>query len=274
MKIRNIVKKIVSVILVVVLLVVSTDINVLSSDFKEISEDIVYVDGNEIRVSINTEEGYVKAESTSSQDDSYIIIYEDSGSVINVFDENEMDYVEYDLEIKSLTNEDIDITIYDDNGELYDRFDDINDLFKDSYVTQAAVAVVVGITAETLITAILEAAACIVVASCIFYGAKAAVETIKSSKETRSYYYKAYIYEKNVFINLNNITYNSAVSRIINKRSIYTYTSSMAKSVVLATGLGCTSSEISDLKGKVRFYHYHTANRNGAHAFYGLPHVY
>lgn len=147
-------------------------------------------------------------------------------------------------------------------------------MISDSYDGQAAVAVTVvtAITIETLITAILTAAACIVVAGVIYYAGKSVAKEIERTKQQNNYF-KAYVEKKNVFINISNsISRASAISRIHSGSDVYTYKRSAAKSLTKATGLGCTSPEISCFKGKkVRFYHYHTANRNEAHIFYGLP---
>lgn len=64
-----------------------------------------------------------------------------------------------------------------------------------------------------------------------------------------------------------------AVSRIVCGSDTYTFTSSQAKGIVKSTGLGVTSSENHWAWYKVGsfFNHYHTANRNGAHSFYGIP---
>jgi len=65
-----------------------------------------------------------------------------------------------------------------------------------------------------------------------------------------------------------------AVDAIVTQvKKNYTYTSTRARSIVVSTGLGVTHSETSWkwYRACSYFYHYHTANRNGAHSFYGLP---
>lgn len=242
--------------------------------FGKVSE-VVFVDGNKIKVTIDVATGNVVSESVDSGEKSCLEIKSNGESVATVLDEEE-GYVDYVLDIEDLSYSDVDVKVIDDNGEIVEEYDEYEDIVEDTYEEQAvAVTVVTGITVGTLITAVLEVAACIVVAGVIYYGAKAAVSAIKKSANKRKYYYKAYIYQKNVFINISkNISTESAVKRIRLGKNVYTYTSSRAKKIVVKTGLGYTAPEISDLRGKIRFYHYHTANRNGAHSFYGLPVTY
>lgn len=260
--------------LIGVLIFTNIDCNVYADATSEGSyAEVVYVDGNAIKVTVDAENGIIKSQAVDRFDESSLTICENSDNIITVYDDEEEDFVDYEIEINDLSEENVDIEIINENDEIVDEFNDYDELIEDSYDGQASVAVLTTITVGSLITAILEASACIAVASVIYYGAKAAVKAIKKKKENKSYYYKAYIYEKNIFINLKKISRASAVSRIKKKKNVYTYKSSNAKNIVLATGLGCTSSEISDLRGKIRFYHYHTANRNGAHSFYGTPKI-
>lgn len=207
-------------------------------------------------------------------DDSYLEISSDGDGIATVYDEEEEQYTEYLLEIDELSYDDMDIDVID-GGEIIESFDDIDDIINDSYEGQATVAVITGITIQTLITAILKAAACIAVAGVIYYGAKAAVKAIQKNSSKKKSYYKAYIYNKNVFISLKSkISKKSAVKRIKSGLNVYTYTASLAKSAVLATGRKCSSKEISDLKGKVRLWHYHTIPKNKSHIFFGVPVTY
>ncbi|MGL5260639.1 MAG: hypothetical protein ACRC7V_11065 [Lachnospiraceae bacterium] len=196
--------------------------------------------------------------------------------MVTVYDETEEKFDNYSLEIEELSYNDVEVDVVDDDGEVVESFDSPDDVIEDTYDGQAAVVVVVtGITVGTLITAILEAAACIAIAGVIYYGAKAAVKAIEKSSSKQKYYYKAYIYDKNVFIAIkNSISKASAVSRIKSGLNVYTYTASLAKSAVTATGLGCSSKDISDLSGKIRFWHYHTVPKNKSHIFFGLPVTY
>lgn len=271
---KKCIKQIVACILVATLFVVNTNIEAYAEEKNNVLKEVVYVDGSAIEVTIDIENGVISSKAVDSSDESSLTIYRDAENEITVYDEAEGDFVNYKIEIEDLTEEDVDVTIIGENNEIVERYDEYNDLIEDSYDGQAAVAVITIITAETLIAAVLQVCACIAVAGVIYYGAKAAVKEIEKTKERKSYYYKAYIFEKNVFINLNNISYNAAVSRIKSGLNVYTYTAAQAKNIVIATGLGCRPSEISCLEGKIRFYHYHPGIKNGAHSFYGLPVVY
>lgn len=168
----------------------------------------------------------------------------------------------------------VDIEVIDEDGNVVEKNDEYDDLINDSYDGQVAatVTVVTAITVESLITALLASAACIAVSGVIYYGAKAAVHEIEKTKNQKKYYYKAYINNKNVFINLNRISKASAISHIRRGKDIYTYTKSLAKAVTKESGLGVSSPDISCFKGKkVKFYHYHTSPQNGSHIFYGVP---
>lgn len=269
-------KQIISVMLIVSIIVtlLGSSTEVYASEAMGNESEIVYVDGYAIRVTTDVETGTVTAESVDKSDNSMLEISEYNENVATIYDEEEDSYVDYILEIEDLSETAIDIVVYDEEGEIVEQYESIDDLIEDSYEGQVAITIVTGITVSALITAILQVAACVAVAGVIYYGAKAAVNAIEKSASQKKYYYKAYIYNKNVFINLNQISTNSAISRIKSGQNIYTYTASLAKSAVVSAGLGCTSSEISCLAGKIRFYHYHTNPRNGAHSFYGIPVTY
>lgn len=271
--------KVLAMILAMITLIVTenhlcTNVFALPNN-SNLTTNIVYVDGNAIKVSVNSRTGLITAESLSRKDDSCLEISMDGDAVTTVYDPEEDEYVNYALEINDLSQDEVDIEVIDDEGNIVDSYEEVDDLLEDTYEGQAAVTVLTGITVGSLITAVLKVAACIAVAGVVYYGAKAAVKTIQRTRSKQKYYYKAYIYNKNVFIAIrHSISKAAAINRLRKRQNIYTYTSTLAKSAVLGTGLGCTRKEISDLRGKIRFYHYHTANRNGSHAFFGLPYTY
>ncbi len=76
-----------------------------------------------------------------------------------------------------------------------------------------------------------------------------------------------------LFINPDDITRTHAINRIRGGYDVYTFSRIDARSIVVAAGMGIIGPE-NDYKWYLpgQFYdHYHTANRNGAHSFYGLP---
>ena len=273
MKKKNFKQSIV-IMLIFAIILTSTQFNVKAIDNNiGVTSQRVYVDGEEFIVTTNLDDGVVTVESADKSDESILEITESGEASASVFDASEEEFVDYVLDIEDLSEENLDIEVIDENGNVVEMIDEYDDLIDDSYDGQAAtVTVITAVTVETLITALLVSAACIAIAGVIYYGAKAAVKEIEKSKEQKKYYYKAYIYNKNVFINLNRISKTSAISRIKNGKNIYTYTKSLAKDVTKVSGLGVSSPDISCFKGKkVKFYHYHTSPKNGSHIFYGVP---
>lgn len=253
----------------------STQFNVNSSENGiGVTSEVVYVDGEEFIVTTNLDDGIVTVKTTDKDDESVLEISGNGDANVTVLDNIEEEYVDYSLDIEDFSEENLDIEVIDEDGNVVEKIDEYDDLINDSYDGQVAATVTVAtvISVESLITALLASAACIAVAGVIYYGAKAAVREIEKTKEKKKYYYKAYIYNKNVFINLNRISKASAISRIKSGENIYTYTKSLAKEVTKASGLGVSSPDISCFKGKkVKFYHYHTSPKNKSHIFYGVP---
>lgn len=266
-------KQRIAIVLIFALILTSINFDINASENSTGStRDVVYVDGKEFVVITNLDNGIVSVKTTDKDDESVLEISENGDANITVLDEAEEEFVDYSLNIEDFSEENLDIEVINEDGEVVEKIDEYDDLINDSYDGQAAIAVVTVITVETLITALLASAACIVVSGIVFYGAKAAVREIEKTKKQKKYYYKAYIYNKNVFINLNRISKTSAISRIKKGKNIYTYTKSLAKAVTKASGLGVSSPDISCFKGKkVKFYHYHTNPKNGSHIFYGVP---
>lgn len=273
-------KSLISILLTFVMLftgIVSQTVNVAANP--NVMTEIVYVDGMAIRVSVNAEAGTIEARSLKKEDQSVLKISEKGTDMVRVYEEDQKKYVNYDLEVNDISQEEVDVEVKDKTGEVVEEYDCLEDLTEDSYQgqTAAAVTVITGASISALLSAVLFTAACIIVGGVVYYAAKAAVNAIKRSSYKRNSFYKAYVFEKNVYIGLNSsISKNSAINRLRMQGDIYTYFSGNAVSAVKATHLGCTHRELScfRIKGKVKFWHYHTGNRNGAHAFYGLPVVY
>ncbi len=268
-------KRRVAIVLTFVMVLTSIQFNVSASEYSVgVSDEIVYVDGEKFVVTTNLNNGTVTVKSANKDDESVLVISENGDANVTVLDDREEEFVDYSLDIEELSEDNVDIEVMDEEGSVVDQIEGYDDLIDDSYDGQVAatVTVVTVITVETLITALLASVACIAVSGVIYYGAKAAVNEIEKNKNQKKYYYKAYIYNKNVFINLNRISKKSAIAQIKRGKHIYTYTKELAKSVTKETGLGVSSPDISCFKGKkVRFYHYHTSPKNGSHIFYGVP---
>lgn len=241
--------------------------------------EVVYVDGLPIKVSVNAAAGTIEARPLKGGDQSVLKITEKGQDIVRVYEEDEKRYVKYDLDVTDISQEEVDVEVRDKTGEAVEKYNSPEDLVQDSYQGQsaAAVTVVTGASVSALLSAVLMTAACIIVGGIIYYAGKAAVNVIKRSSSKKSYYYKAHVFKQNVYIGLNSrISKSAAVSRIRTggaDNDIYTYFKGNAVAAVRAARLGCTHAELScfNIKGKVKFWHYHTGNRNGAHAFYGLP---
>ena len=272
---KNKFKQGIAATLIFAMVLTSTQFNVNASENSiGVTSEIVYVDGEEFVVTTNINDGTVTVKTTDKDDESILEISKNGDADVTVFDRTEEEFVDYSLNIEDLSEENLDIEVIDEDGTVVEKIDEYDDLIDDSYDGQVAttVTVVTVVTVESLITALLVAAACIAVAGVIYYSAKAAVREIEKTKSQKKYYYKAYIYNKNVFINLKRISRASAISRIRSGKNIYTYTKSLAKAVTKGSGLGVSSPDISCFKGKkVKFYHYHTSPKNGSHIFYGAP---
>lgn len=91
--------------------------------------------------------------------------------------------------------------------------------------------------------------------------------------------YKAYIdpaTDEAVYVDAESpITANQAKHRIMSGNNIYTFSGTSARNIVFATGMGVTEAELTKhrKKGQIYFYHFHTAGRNGAHAWFGRPYT-
>lgn len=241
---KNKIKIVISVVMIVAICMTSfgyTDYVYAVENINSTGE-VVYVDGNEILVTVNQATGTIIAKSTDKADESYLEISCDGEGSAMIQDDVEGEYENYDLTIENLSYNDVDVVVENEDEDIVEEYDCVDELFEDSYEGQAAVAVVTGISVGTLLTAVLEAAACIAIGGIIYYGGKAAVQAIKKSSKKQKYYYKAYIYNKNVFIAVKNrISKNAAVKRISKGGEVYTYTSKLAKSAILATGKKCIS---------------------------------
>jgi hypothetical protein len=237
--------------------------------------EIVYVDGNPFKVTTDVTKGRVIVESLCEYDDSKLVISENGESFATVYNKEKDDFVNYTINIDNLSEEAVDLEIIDDSGNVVEEIKSYEELIGDVYRGQSAAAagvtVVTGISVSTLLAATFAAAACIAVESVIYYGAKAAIQAISGDKDLKSQYFRAYIHEKNVFINNFPISRENAISRIIRGDSIYTFYQTEAKRITLASGMGCSKPDISNLEGKIRFYHFHTLKKHGEHIFYGMP---
>lgn len=227
----------------------------------------VYVDGVEYCVYVDEDfNTIVKAVG----EDAELILDKELNGTISIQDGKESGT--YDIEVSELDveQEEMDITVYKEDI-VFENYDDIEEIIPDEYSGQAAIAVAGGtIFVGGLISALVYALVTVTVAGVVCYAVDAIVKQVKQNQQ---YYYKAYLKLGTVVINPYAITSTEAKNRIKNGDNTYTYTATLARSIVVATGLGVVGPENHYKWYSLGsfFNHYHTANRNGAHSFYGLP---
>ena len=164
------------------------------------------------------------------------------------------------------------VTMVDSKTKLTESLS-YSDIIKDEYVGQVAATVTLSgtISVATLLAVLLLLSLAVIVSGVIYYAVEAVISAVKKVPNTC---YKAY-HGRSVYISRHSISFSAAVKRIKNRQDTYTYNKATARSIVQSTGYGCTSAEIDknwQNKVGIYFYHFHTANRNGAHSFYGTPH--
>ena len=225
--------------------------------------DEIYVDGVKYIYEIYPNKVTIQAEGH----DVYVEINNNGktkikGKDVKGLKENET----YELSIQNLTQELTDITVYKD-GIKVKQINNLADLEKDSYFGQAEVVLGGAIGLGLLVLII--AGVVIVVAGILYVLADAIADAIK--KNFPNDYFAAQLITGQVGIDPSGISYAVAVTRISCGLSVYTSTSTKALNAVLGTGLGATSAEIdaNKYRGYTYYWHYHTAARNGAHAWYG-----
>lgn len=122
-----------------------------------------------------------------------------------------------------------------------------------------------------LLKILLGLALTVIIGGIVYYAVPRVIEKIKQNSYI-SKYYRAYLGSKTIFVALyHSISKTSATNRVASGQNIYTFYSTNARSAVSNTGLGYTHDEAHRKPKQFTFNHYHTANRNGAHAWYGLP---
>ena len=237
----------------------------------ENNKEVVYVDGISFEYFVD-DSGELNIRSLEDNGKTYLKLNSEGEAEVQLLEDES--YEEYKLDIEELTEEEVYVEVNDDEGERVDIYDDIDDILVDEYEGQA-LAVGTGISMATLLTVTLMVTSAVVVGGVTYYAISTVIEKVKSNNNNKNSYYKAYIQNYVTFIAFysGKISKNQAASRIKSGNNVYSYSKSMAKSAVNSAGLGIVGPEIHLRKGKFAFYHYHTANRNGAHSLYGMPYT-
>ncbi len=177
----------------------------------------------------------------------------------------------YVLEISDLYEEKVNVEVWNENGAKVETYTSYQDIVPDVYTGQASIVIGGGISLLLLLKILLGLVLTVIIGGIVYYAVPRVIEKIKENSYI-SKYYRAYLGSKTIFVALyHSISKTSATNRVASGQSIYTFYKSNARSAVSNTGLGYTHDEAHRKPKHFTFNHYHTANRNGAHAWYGLP---
>lgn len=158
------------------------------------------------------------------------------------------------------------------NWNLNKEFKKISDLKADDYEGQIAIVGGAIIITGGLLAFLIELGLVLIIAGLIYV---AVYEIAEEMKRNSRYYYKAYMQFNIVYVASLPITLSQASNRVVQGYNVYTYTSSLAYAATTGSGLGAVyhSNHAPGFNpfGIYYFDHYHPANFNGAHVWFGLP---
>lgn len=250
-----------------------TDYNGYVQEAIELS-DSVYVDGIEFNINLDLETGNITVLGNTDISMGELILKPDGDAIVNIENNGIADEY-YTLEIESLSKNNVDIDIYDEKGVFVTTYQDYDEIMADTYVGQEAITWSLIITGAILLTAVI-ASECIIYISNVLYimadkfynTVSRAVEAVKT--RAYNYYYPAYIDSANyiVYISPKGISLTSAANKIAGGGHVYSFTSSMAKSVINSAGyIACDSSgqqtsEFHRRTGRIVFRHWHRGRTN------------
>lgn len=259
-------------ILLITCLMLHTTISVNAAQKKD--ESVVYVNGIAFANTVD-EAGNVHIESIEKNYGFSMDIHVDGSATATAINEDG-DKETYDLVIKTLTPDEIDVDVYNKSGGLvrsYKSIDELTNGYQGQAMAISASACVFGYGFWVLIKVI----AFVVVFGVVCYAATTVYNRLsRMNRDRKNGYYPAYLVGGSVYIALyRKISSSAASNRIRFGQSIYTLYRSNAKSVVKKAYRGVIGPEIDSYRrrGKLYFYHFHTADRNGAHAWYGMPYT-
>lgn len=294
-KIRNIL----TYVMVVVLLSTSVPLNIEASEvaFAEKGEfvDSVFVDGVEYEVQIDPVAGSLIVSGETDTSEGNLILTNSGDAVIDIDNENSIDET-YFLKIENLSENSVDIEVYDEEGTLTEYYDEYSDLIEDAYDGQTVVEVSLMIGAAVLLYI---ATSYVIVKSGVVYCIADAFTKAVSKAETavrkksRNYYYPAILKTINkrtyVYVNPKGINVNRAAALVKGGASIYSYTSAMARKVLTTAGyIPCSSKGVKNQSERhssagYQFCHYHAGHTNSKgvlaktgsiHSLYGTAKYY
>lgn len=270
--------KVMSIILAMVLVLnglVYSESSVFANNLDSKNIETIYIDGIKYNITINED---LNIEVNTSVDGEEFSLEVDKLSGEGNFTSSDYNIVasEYEVTVNSVVNEDnLDVTIEDDIGNV-EEIDSLDDLIDDNYEGQMVISgTLAALTGKAVLSALVAALALsakvIVVLGVTYYAVDRVADKIKNG-----FIYPALRRNNAVYIAPLATTKSKAINLVRAGKDVYTIIRAHAKSIVISTGLGVTPSEnhyyTSKNKG-IYFSHFHTANRNGAHSFYGLPKI-
>lgn len=270
------IKRIISIFLVSFILVNSITVSNVSA--KTNDSEIVYVDGIGYTV-LYEENGNITVSSLSKYKNSgSITIHSDGTAQAEI--KNNGSHDRYNLVMNDLNSRKLNVDVYDNNNKHLKKYNNLNELSYDSYSCQSTGAVLIEViifSLTMLLDVIVSILPYVIVGGIAMYALSKVFEAIKVDSAKKGFYYSAQLIGKDVYVDkYNTISAGEAAGRIAIGLSIYTYEPMSARAVCNASGFGSIPNPEIDSymePGKIYYYHYHTANRNGAHAWFGPPYT-
>lgn len=271
------IKKLLSVCLITVFFVNGLFVsNASAKTITEVDSGVIYYDGVSYNV-LYENNGDITVSTTEKNNNSGSLTVH-SNATADVIIRNNGSSKNYQLIIHDLNPHKMDVDVYDNKNNYIKNYNNLDALDYDTYSGQTIVLIdVIVISLLTLLEILLSIAPYIIIGGVTYYALSKAIEDIKTDSVKKGFYYPASLVGKDVYVNkYTPISAAAAVDMVKVGLSIYTYEPMAAKAVCVATGLGSIAyPEIdSNMKtGSIYYYHYHTANRNGAHAWFGMPYT-
>lgn len=220
---------------------------------------------------------------SDGQDGGCITLYSDGSAKAIISNDGETQ--QYNLEINELSENVIDIDVYDqETDEKVKEYNDISELKYDEYEGQVATEGALVYSLSLLLEILMYVSLCVIIAGVTYYSIARLIEKIQSIAKTRTenklppIFYNAHLLGPQVFIDFYNPFYEDmAVLKLSAGFNTYTFFQAPASYVcqkVPGADLAlCIKPELDkDLKaGFIYFRHFHYNRNNHVHSFYGKP---
>lgn len=269
------IKKCLSIILVSCLLMNGLFTSEIIAEAQNIGkEEIIYYEGKGYTTTFENNGDYTIKSLEDGKNSGSITLHADGSA--DAFIKNNLSIEKYKLKFHEFHNKSINVDVFKNDKKLknYTSADDLN---YDNYAGQTVFYEVLIYSLTLFLYLLLVVMAATVIAGVVYYAVSTVIESVKNRENNGTFYYNALLIGQDVFINfVYPISKDTAVGLIQVGLSIYTYFSTAAQFVVSETSYGCLPyPEIDSIRrlGNIYYFHYHTANRNGAHAWFGFPYT-